>query len=259
MKDLTIIIPLKEYDEKVDKLLNRAIESCLDNNIILVGNGSDEFMKNNSDKKHLKNVSVLNKSQDSSYQNNVNIAVESVKTKYFSVLEYDDVFSKIWFDNVEKYVKYDTSDTFAFLPLTEIVEYNEDVNAEKRAIGYSNEAVWASSFSENIGYFDLASLKDYLNFNTSGGIFNTNEFIKLGGLKNSMKLVFWLEFLKRALYNNKLIFVIPKVGYYHFVNREGSMSDVYAKTMSEKEADWWIDLSEKEYFFKKDRNKIYEE
>jgi hypothetical protein len=53
--------------------------------------------------------------------------------------------------------------------------------------------------------------------------------------------------------------VIPKVGYYHFVNREGSMSDVYAKTMSEKEADWWIDLSEKEYFFKKDRNKIYEE
>ena len=260
MKDLTIIIPVKEYESSMDELLHRAIVSCFDNRIILIGKDVDkyEFKQNEGEQIPLM-IQIKNESENTSYQQNVNLAVDMVETKYFSVLEYDDYFSKIWFDNVEKYIKYDTNYIFAFLPLTEIVEYNNDMKAEPKTIGYANEAVWASSFSEEIGYFDLAALKDYLNFNTSGGIFNTNEFVKLGGLKNSMKLVFWLEFLKRALYNNKMIFVIPKVGYYHVVNREGSLSDVYRNTMTEKEADWWVDLSEKEYFFKKDRNKIYEE
>ena len=29
--------------------------------------------------------------------------------------------------------------------------------------------------------------------------------------------------------------------------------------MKPEEADWWVDLSRKEMFFKKDRNKTYEE
>ena len=252
MKDLTIIIPLAEYNSSMDELLNRAIESCADNQIILIGKNVNDY--ENKEKSNVALTKIENTTDNVSYQNNVNIAVDSVKTKYFSVLEYDDYFSNIWFKNLEKYIEYDTNDIFAFLPLTEIVDFEN-----KKTIGYANEAVWASSFSEEIGYFDLASMKDYLTFNTSGGVFNTYEFKRLGGLKSSMKLVFWLEFIKRALYEGKKIFVIPKIGYYHVVNRENSMSNMYASTMTEKEADWWIDLSEKEYFFKKDRNKTYEE
>ena len=90
MKDLTIIIPVPKYSEKVGKLLNRALESCGDTNKILVGEGVTEFLENNSGKKDLKNLEVIAMTQESSYQHNVNVAVDSVTTKYFSVIEYDD-------------------------------------------------------------------------------------------------------------------------------------------------------------------------
>ena len=83
------------------------------------------------------------------------------------------------------------------------------------------------------------------------------DFLSLGGLKASMELVFWYEFLMRALYKEKRVFVIPKIGYFHLVNRPGCMTTKYAETMSEKEADWWIDLAKKEYFFPQDRKKTY--
>jgi hypothetical protein len=31
----------------------------------------------------------------------------------------------------------------------------------------------------------------------------------------------------------------------------------FSATMSEKEAEWWIDLAKKEYFFPQDRKKTY--
>lgn len=113
------------------------------------------------------------------YTAQVNFAVDNVKTKYFSVLEYDDTFSKIWFANVEKYISVDTDNTFAFLPLTEIIDAPSN-----EIIGYANEAVWASSFSEEIGYLDNESMQDYINFNTSGAIFKTEDFKTLGNLRN---------------------------------------------------------------------------
>lgn len=259
MKDLTIIIPIAEYDESVEKLLNRALESCGDENKILVGQGASKFLEKNSGRDDLKNLKVIAMTQESSYQHNVNVAVDSVETKYFSVLEYDDFYSTNWFKNVEKYVEYDTENISGFLPLTEVVEYNADDSVPMNVIGYSNEAFWATSFSDEVGFLDIESLQNYLSFNVSGAVFKTSDFIALGKLKESMKLVFWFEYLLRSLHENKKLFVIPKVGYYHVVGRDGSLTDTYAKTISEKEADWWVDLAKKEYFFKKDRNKVYEE
>jgi len=140
------------------------------------------------------------------------------------------------------------------LPLTEVIDFDSN-----EIIGYSNEAFWASSFSDEIGFVDIESLQNYLSFNASGAVFKTNDFVSIGKLKESMKLVFWFEYLLRSLHENKKIFVIPKVGYYHFTGRKDSLTGEYIETMSEKEADWWIDLAKKEYFFKKDRNKVYEE
>lgn len=254
MKDLTIIIPLKEYDESIDTLLNRAIKSCGDNNIILVGKNVREF------KGISQNITIVeNQTDNTSYQHNVNMAVDGVETKYFSVLEYDDFYSNIWFDNVEKYIEYDVENISGFLPLTEVIEYTKEDSDEMNVIGYSNEAFWASSFSDEIGFLDIESLQNYLSFNVSGAVFKTSDFIALGKLKESMKLVFWFEYLLRSLHENKKLFVIPKIGYYHIVGRDGSITDEYAKTITEKEADWWVDLAKKEYFFKKDRNKVYEE
>ena len=156
------------------------------------------------------------------------------------MLEFDDEFSKIWFKNLQTYIENDGDETFAFVPLTEIVDYST-----KESFGYANEAVWASSFSEDLGYFDLHSIEDYLNFNASGGAFKTHEFLNIGGLKGSMNLVFWYEFLMRALYKGKKIFVIPKIGYYHLANRPDSLTAKYIETMDEILTDKEITLVDK--------------
>lgn len=252
MKNVTVIIPVFELNEDKNTLLLNAINSVDDSKIIVVGPKTDiDLVKNNNIEKNIN--TIINDNVDHSYAYQVNLAVQNVDTDYFSVLEYDDNFTSIWFKNVNMYMENDTENTFAFLPLTEVVD------VELGPIGYSNEAVWASSFSEEIGCYDLQSLEDYLDFNTSGGIFKTSDFKTLGMLKPSIKLSFWYEFLFRALYKGKRIFVIPKVGYIHTVGRIDSLTSNYMNNMEEKEANWWIDLAKKEYFFPQDRNKKYTE
>lgn len=251
MNNLTIIIPVFNIDNKEkEDLLRQAVKSCEgQTNIIAVGD--KKSLKLLSEEKNIK--CLENTSRDLSYAAQVDFAVSKVETEYFSVLEYDDAFTPIWFKEVEHYIKSTDEDLFGILPLTMLV----DVKGE--GFGFANEAYWATSFSEEIGYLDLNSMLDYFNFNASGGIFKTAEFKALGMLKPSMKLVFWFEFLLRALYKGKKIYVIPKIGYRHMVGRKDSLSEHYEKEMTDKEGDWWIDLAKKEYYFPNDRNKKYEE
>ena len=254
MNNLTVIIPIEVLDtEEKKELFLKAVSSVDDSKILVVG--SKEAIEGVSSLVSASNFeTIVNTSRNKTYPGQVNFALKNVDTKYFSVLEFDDEYSSIWFKNLQKYIENDGDETFAFLPLTEIVDYST-----KESFGYANEAVWASSFSEELGYFDLHSIEDYLNFNASGGVFKTDEFLNIGGLKGSMKLVFWYEFLMRALYKGKKIFVIPKIGYYHLANRPDSLTAKYIETMDEKEADWWIYLAKKEYFFPQDRKKTYTE
>ena len=253
MKDLTVIIPVINMDDaNKQELLKRAINSIDDSSILIVGQEKDiEVIEKMGLETPIR--VYTNKSNDYSYATQVNLGVREVKTTYFSILEYDDHYSPIWFKNVAEYMKNDVEDIFAFMPLTEVID------VQYGPIGYANEAVWASSFSEEIGFYDLQCLDDYLNFNISGTVFKTQDFINLGLLKSSMKLTFWYEFMLRAIYKGKKFFVIPKIGYYHYVGREDSLSSFYANNMSEKEGNWWIDIAKKEYFFPHDRNKIYQE
>lgn len=256
MKELTVIIPIEVLDTDEKKtLLARALRSVDDSNILVVG--SKKALESISEDERLKEytfTTLVNTTKNTSYAAQVMFALKSVKSEYFSVLEFDDMYSDIWFKNVAEYMEYDTDNTFAFFPLTEIVDYN---NGEP--FGYANEAVWASSFSEELGCYDIQSFEDYFNFNASGAIFRTEDFNTLGGLKVSMKLVTWYEFILRALYKGKRLFVIPKIGYYHVVNRPDSATSLLSTTMEEKEANWWIDLAKKEYFFPQDRKKTYTE
>ncbi len=252
MKDLTIIIPIIEFNDEEKVMYQEALESAKGNaeKLIVVGgpNAIEKVEK-------VDGVEYLvNDTDDTTYCAQVNFVIDKVKTKYFSVLEFDDKFNKFWFSNVEQYIKNDIDDMFGYLPLTILFDCNL-----KGEVGFANEAYWASSFSEEIGYLDLNSMLDYFNFNVSGAIFKTEEFKTLGGLKASMKLTFWYEFLLRALHKGKKMYVIPKAGCIHRINRIGSISEDYAKNMSDKEADFWFDLAKREYMFTKDRKKVYEE
>lgn len=251
MKECTVIIPI--IDLETEELVNLAKEAYKSvpktTKVIVVGS---ETALNTFDVTG-KNLTKTVCPDNNGYCHQVNFALNNVDTKYFSILEFDDKFTKTWFDNIEKHIKYMDKDMFAYFPLTELFD-----DSLKQTVGYANEAFLATSFSEKVGFMDLNSLTDYFGFNVSGAIFNTDEFKKLGGLKESMKLTFWYEFLLRALYKDKKIYVIPKVGCIHLINRIGSITYKYNEEMSEDEADWWVDTAKKEYFFTNDRNKTYE-
>ena len=251
MKDLTVIVPLHEYNESVGKLLERAIESFnatdIDNDTELLFIGPKTIIKLLKEKYDGDNrVFVENEKTDFCTQ--INTAVEKCK-KYFSILEYDDVYTSNWFKNVKEYLAEDENISI-FLPLTEIVKFGK----ENEPIGYVNEAALAVSFCEKLGYLDLEALLNYMNFNTTGGVFKTSDFIDVGKLKPTIKLTFWYEFLLRSVRNDKKIYVIPKVGYIHTLDRENSLSEKYNKNMKPEEAEFWIELAQKDYLFNKTRD-----
>ena len=239
MKDICIIIPVHEFNEDVKALLKRAINS--------VPKGAEI---------RLSCKNGLNKELTDAFKSNKNVVIyesESQEIPSDFILEYDDTYTDIWFSNFKKYAdNYD--DISIFLPLKDLVEFKNN-----KFLSFGNEPVWASSFSNEIGYIDNECLQDYFDFYMTGGIFRTSDWEDLGGLKPSIKLAFWYEFLLRATTNGKKIFVIPKVGYVHRLGREGSLVEEYKKNMSEKESEWWINTAKKECFFKEDRNKTYSE
>ena len=258
MKQITAVIPLNKYDETVKDMLEIALKSYVEtsknNPADLMIVGPKEVLDKVKEDFPAVEATYVD-TTDSWFSAQINAAAKKVKTDYFSILEYDDEYTPIWFDNVAKYIAAG-DDIAVYLPLTEVFDAQ---HKEEGPIGYANEAMWASSFPEKIGFFDSECLQDYLTFNTTGGVFRTKDFIEIGGLKESMKLSFWYEFLLRAVNKDKNVFVIPKVGYFHLVNRTGSLADEYATNMSERESEFWVELARKEYLYKTDRKKTYEE
>ena len=257
-EDIIVIVPIHEYNNKVHELLGQAVSSvpsdvdvCFSCNKECYGNLAKDFAD-------LKPIIIP--SESSSFQHLVNAAVKHIdsnekKYSWFSILEYDDTYTPYWFDEAIRY--YEAKPEVSMLmPLTDLVKEHE---GEKRFYGYGNEAPWASAFSNEIGYIDFDVLNTYFDFYATGSLLSIDDFLSVGGLKESIKLSFWFEFMLRLTDQGKKIFVVPKVGYVHWVGRENSLFDTYSKTMDKKESEWWNELAKQECFFKKDRNKRYEQ
>ena len=137
--------------------------------------------------------------------------------------------------------------------LNEIFDFTKK---DMGAIAYGNEPVWSSSFSEELGYIDVDCLKNHFNFIVSGGIFKKSDFLSVGGLK-SIKVFFWYELLLRLCHNGKKVYVVPKIGYEHYVNRPDSLTTEYQQ-LTQKEIDFWFNTAQEEYVYKTDRKKKYE-
>jgi hypothetical protein len=112
--------------------------------------------------------------------------------------------------------------------------------------------MWSKSFADELGVVTQEIVENYYDFAMSGAAIRVDEFTRVGGLKPSIKMTFWYEFLLRASYNGANAFVIPKTGYTHTINRTGSLIEEWVK-IDEKEKLFWFDLAKKEYFFKNER------
>lgn len=269
MKGIDIIIPVHMYDEEVSVLLKRCLTSTnnmamesqkngvnVDVMIIAAPNlNIDINSLTDFDDKAFHTIEIIeNDKGDIDFCSQVNFGVqEHSKNDYFMIVEFDDMVTPKWVNMALPYIE-TREKCPLFLPLVEVY----DIVNNARPYYYINEIGWSSSFADNeLGVISNSALKDYCNFNITGAIIKRNDFVKAGGLKPSMKLSFGYELLLRLsnLYDD--IFVVPKVGYFHFINRKNSLTSEYHDTMSKEEGSWWINLALEEYTFKKDRKKEY--
>lgn len=267
MKAIDIIIPVHKYDSDVAELLTKCLHSVKDMAIM----GQKENIKTNikvvgpslpaDDIKNLVEWStefttfnVINNTGETDFCSQVNFAVESAcDSDYFMIVEFDDIVTPKWLNMALPYIK-SRPKCPVFLPLVETY----DIKSPSMPIHYINELGWSSAFTENeLGSISNSALQDYCNFNLTGGIINRNSFVKSGGLKPSMKLSFNYELLLRFTHFYDEIYVVPKVGYFHFVNRDDSLTSEYHRTMTQEEGSWWIKLAIDEHQYKKDRKKVY--
>ena len=256
MKELGIIIPMHEFGKENIELVNKAIESIPKDTPICLS-----VPKGTSEAK-IKNIPssvpcVISEDDGTTFADLVNNGVRAFNNnedvKWFSILEIDDTYTPIWLANVKKYIDF-MPDVSVFMFLEDITEFGTG-----KYIGFGNEAAWASAFSNELGFLDADCLQNYFDFYLTGSVFNKADWNEVGGLKPSIKITFWYEWLLRATNKSKKVFVIPKVGYNHTLGRKGSLVDTYKNTVSKEESQWWFDLAKREFYHKNDRNKTYED
>jgi hypothetical protein len=188
------------------------------------------------------------------YSEQVNFGIENSSSEWVSLFEFDDEYSSIWFKNVKKYSDI-YNDVDAYLPLVVDVD-NKGVFA-----GFTNEAVFAMNFTQEVGYLTNDTLHSYQNFQTAGMVIKKKVFDDYGKFKPSFKLTFIYELLLRLTYNSVKIMTIPKIGYKHVNFREGSIFWNYKngeEILTDDEVKFWIQTAKKEYFFTEDRSIKYE-
>lgn len=262
--NLTVIMPLVSLNESEKNYFANAIESINTQKVLpqklFIVIPKNEELKNLVESfdytEEIKNIlTILENDGETDFCSQINFAVASVETEWFSIIEFDDVYSNIWVDNV---IKYSTSydDVDIFLPIV------LDVNSENQFIHFSNEPVWAKDFSEKLGYLDNDALLNFPNFQLSGAAIKTESFKTSGGLKGGIKMFFNYEFLLRATYYDKKIMTIPKIGYKKVNMREDSLfwrhKNIEGEIIDPIESRFWYNTARKECYFKTDRGIKYE-
>ncbi|MHA1988372.1 MAG: glycosyltransferase family 2 protein [Promethearchaeota archaeon] len=260
MSNISIIVPVHEINESTEELFKTAIESVKDQKVaadeLLVvvpkGSAAHDYVKK-FDFADLK-VRILENDGDTDFASQLNFGVDNCATEWFTFLEFDDEMANIWIDNVVKYREaYPEVDLF--LPLV------VDTDEKGAFIGLTNEAAWAQSFSDELGYLDNGALLTYQNFNIDGMAMSVEKFQEIGGMKSNVKLTFIYEFLLRATFQATTVMIIPKFGYKHTNQRAGSLFANYKEEFKHNpmEASWWLETAKKEFYHAEDREIIYEE
>jgi len=257
--DISVILPIHKLDDSTKLLLNNAINSVKDQTVrpdelvIVVPKNSDasSYVKSFDFGDYKDSVSIVENDGNTDFSSQTNFGISKAKSEWVSILEYDDEYAKIWFKNVIEYRKaYENVDIF--MPI--IV----DVDDKQSFIGFTNEAVWANSFSEELGILDNNALLAYQNFNIDGIVLRKSIIENFGGFKSNIKLTFPYEFLLRMTFQAAKIMVIPKFGYKHVNQRAGSLFASYKETLDGSESRYWLGQAKKEYYHKKDREITYE-
>lgn len=259
--DVSVILPVSSTKHKdFETLYLRAITSIINQSVqpseLVVVHSGEELLKSFVENFDYSGVTtnIVHNQGNFDFASQVNMGVKSAKSKYISILEFDDEYSSIWFKNVKTYIDaYPKVD--GFLPLV------VDVDDKGTFVGFTNEATFAASMNTEIGYLTNDLLLSYQNFQTSGMVLKKETVDEYGGFKSSFKLTFVYEFLLRLTYYSASIMTIPRIGYKHVNLREGSIFWSYKfgeDKITNDEVSFWIDSAKKEHFFTEDREINYQ-
>lgn len=259
--DVSVILPI-DSSKHLDfsELLERSIKSVLNQTVgvneLVIVHTSEESLKNKLNSLDFSGltVSLIENTGSKDFATQVNLGVKNAKSKWVSILEFDDEYSSIWFKNVQRYIDAYT-DVDSFLPLV--------VDTDEKGVfaGFTNEATFAVSLNSEIGVLTNDVLLNYQNFQSSGMVIKKTTFEDNGGFKPSIKLTFVYEYLLRLTYNSVKIMTIPRIGYKHTNMREGSIFWNYKfgeEKISDSEVTFWLESAKKEHFFIADRGIKYE-
>lgn len=259
--DVSVILPIKTASAKdFDTYFEKCIESLKTqkvqiNELVIVHTDETQLEEklNSFDFGDL-NIKKLIWKNNPSFTKQVNYGIDNCSSEWVSILEFDDEYSSIWFKNVKKYAEVYNS-VKMFLPIV------IDVDDKGLFAGFTNEATFATNFSQEVGYLTNDTLHNFQNFQTSGAVIKKDVIQEFGGFKTNFKLTFVYEFLLRLTFNSIKIMTIPKLGYKHINLREGSIFWHYKngdEMLTENEVKFWIESAKKEYFFKDEREIKYE-
>jgi hypothetical protein len=260
--DVSVILPIKSTTHPwFDDYFNKAIMSLVTqktpiNELIIVHTDETslvEFL--DSYEFSGLNVNRVVWTKNPNFSEQVNYGVRIAKSKWVSIFEFDDEYSKIWFDNANKYSKV-YPDVDCFLPIV------IDVTENGQFAGFTNEATFAVNISSEMGILSNETLQNFQNFQISGMVIKKSSFVDFGLLKASFKLTFGYELFLRLTHNSMKIMTIPRIGYKHTNQRQGSIFWNYKngdEVLSKEEVKFWIDSAKKESFFIVDRAIKFEE
>lgn len=257
----TVIIPIHKLEnERELKMAKRAIQSVVKQKVetlpdILVvtsasvGPSQAAELRSAVGKAKVTYTQVL-KDGETDFASMVNFGVSQIKTTNFSILEFDDEFTDIYFGYVEKYLKADPKVSI-LLPMV------AETNLDNELLRYSNEVPWVKDFSKEVGTVDHEGLQNYAGVNLTGAVINTSQFQAVKGLKSNLPAVFNYEFLLRLTnQDDSRIVSIPKIGYLHKNGRENSLFAQYMKgkdKLSQPEFTFWFETAKKEFEYLEQR------
>lgn len=257
--NISVIMPVHELDETTKPMFQNALKSVetqqvkVDELVIVVPKGTDtaKYILSYDFGPLKETVSIVENEGNTDFATQVNVGVTKAKSEWISFLEFDDEYANIWFKNVVEY-REAYPNVGLFMPIV------VDVDGSGNFVGFTNEAVWATSFSDELGVLDLNALLAYQNFNIDGIVMRKSIYEEFGGFKPSIKLTFIYEFLLRMTFKDVRIMTIPRFGYKHVNQRPNSLFSKYRETMDPVESRWWLSQAKKEYYFEKDRNITYQ-
>jgi hypothetical protein len=225
-------------------------------NELIIVHGNEDYLTNFLNEYDFSGITVTLESwkEEPNFSKQVNHGVSISKSKWCSILEFDDEYSNIWFKNTIKYMDI-YKDVDAFLPIV------VDVDEKFVFAGFTNEATFAANVSAEMGILTNETLQTFQNFQISGMVFSKEKYLQVGGLKSNLKLTFGYELFLRLTHNSAKIMTIPRIGYKHMNLREGSIFWNYKNgddKITQDEAKFWIDAAKKEYFYTNEREINYE-